>query len=225
MKRILLAGAAGLAASAAFPLAAQAQSVEHPNSISVGAYAFRFNSESEDLSGPLTPPGLGAEAEDTEAVAIVYARQINPRWSVNLAFGIPPKVELTGARNAAPLGKLGEADAIAPALTVHYSFNPEGRFRPFVGGGVAYTRFEDPTPSASLEAALGGPTTIEIEDSISPAVTAGFDYDFTDRMFGTLSATYIEQNGEATLRTGTIRRETEIELNPVVYRATVGFRF
>lgn len=223
MKHVLLAAAAGstLAWSTA-PAVAQ----EHPNMIAVGVYHFDFDGESEDLQGPFTPPGVRAEPSDMQALAVVYTRRISPNWSANLAVGSPPEYELEGRATAAPLGSVGEARALSPALLVQYHFAGEGRrLTPFVGAGVSWNRFYDAKASATLEAALGGPTQVEIDDAFGVMATAGVDYDLTERWVLTASAAYNWIDVDATIQTGPVGRSLALKLDPIVYRVTIGYRF
>ena len=65
-------------------------------------------------------------------------------FGVSLTGGIPPEVKIEGAGSLSPLGALGRLRYGPTTLTVHYHFNPSGRFRPYVGAGPVFpVIFED----------------------------------------------------------------------------------
>lgn len=211
----------GALASPAF-----AQRAEPRNTIAVGSYAFQFDSRSSDLAGPFTPPDIHASAMDVQALAIVYSRRLTPDWSVNLAVGEPPLYRLQGEGAGAGLGSIGETRAVSPSVLVQFhSPRSVGGLTPFVGAGVSFNHYVDASASGSLEAALGGTTEVEIADTWAPIVTVGIDYDLPDRWVATVSAAYVDLAAEVVLRTGAIERTSRVDLDPTIYRLTLGYRF
>ncbi len=208
-------------------LPAQVLAQEEPrNAVAVGAYGFVFNSSSTDLAGPFTPPGLRSSVDDTSNPALLYSRFLNPQWSVDLAVGLPPTYTLRGEGAAAGLGALGETRAFTGGLLLRrYFTGVSERITPFAGAGVVVTRFGSSNASASLERALGGPTSISADDIIAPAVTLGFDIPLNPRVFLTAAASYAPMKTDVALTTGTLTRTSEITLDPVIYSATLGYRF
>jgi outer membrane protein len=219
MKFVTLLGSVMLVAAA--PALARAQE----NQFAVGYYHFDLGSESDDLSGPFTPPGIRARSQDAESVALVYSRTVHPNWTVNFAIGAPPNYALDGAGVAVGLGRIGEARAISPTILVQYHFWPERRVSPFVGGGASWNHFYSAEATTSLNTALGGTTQIEIDDAPAYVAIAGVEIDLSSRWVLTGSVAWSMLEVDGTLSTGPIDRRLSLALDPSVYRATLGYRF
>jgi len=207
-------------------LTGEAQAEAYENAVSIGAYIYGFNSSSKDLAGPYTPPGVRVSVANADTVALIYTRMLTPDWSVTLALGTPPTYHLVGKDAAAPLGLLANLRAASPALIVqhHWQFE-DGKLEPFVGLGIDYNHFYHLRASQSLEGALGGLTTISVNDVWSPVITAGANLNITEQTFITLAASYVGLAAAPQLTTGSVSRSISVQLNPVVYRLTVGYRF
>ena len=71
----------------------------------------------------------------------------------------------------------------------------------------------------------------DAEDAIAPIATVGFTYDFNDRWFAVGSVSYAQLSGEAKITVKDeklgelINAKTDIEINPILGYAGVGYRF
>ncbi len=106
--------------------------------------------------------------------------------------------------------RLGEVKHLPPTVSLQYHFNPEGRFRPYVGLGVNYTLLFDEEPGA-----------LSVDNSFGPAAQLGLDYGLNDKWFLNVSARYIDIDGDA--RLGSTDLGT-VEVDPFVYGIHVGYR-
>ncbi|MCC4594205.1 outer membrane beta-barrel protein [Xanthomonas campestris pv. phormiicola] len=88
-------------------------------------------------------PGGSVAAKNNASLGVDVGYDLDDRWSLRLAVGVPPTTELTtsGSLNALvpPLsGKLGKVKYGPAVLTAVYRFNPNGRIVPYVGAGASY---------------------------------------------------------------------------------------
>ena len=72
---------------------------------------------------------------------------------------------------------------------------------------------------------------LEATDVFAPVDTAGFTYDFNDRWFAVGSVSYAHLTGETTITVNDanlgelINAKSDIEINPVLGYAGIGYRF
>lgn len=217
------------AVSALFGLACfSAQAYE--NTVRAGLINVQVHSESPDFTsnGPafLTPQPAGLVVQNANTLALGYSRKINDHFELDFVAGIPPEHEVTGRGNLAPYGVISKVKQRAPTLFVNYSFGkPTDSWRPFVGLGLNYTQFFDAKSTAAGNIASGGPTKIDLKDSIGLAGQMGVKYQFNERwsVTGTIAAAKVKTDMTAT--TGSIERKTTIDFRPVVYCVALGYSF
>jgi outer membrane protein len=65
-------------------------------------------------------------------------------------------------------GRIASVSLLPPTVTVLYHFDPNGAIRPYLGGGLNYTIFYDPTPVAALKP-------ISFSDNVGFALQGGAD--------------------------------------------------
>ncbi|MEQ8939163.1 MAG: OmpW family outer membrane protein, partial [Gammaproteobacteria bacterium] len=96
--------------------------------------------------------------------------------------------------------------------------------RPYVGVGVNYTAtlFDDATDQ--LEAILG-PVDVSSSNSWGYALQAGVDYDINESWFFNVDVKYIDINTTAKLGFNGGNLEVDLDINPFVVGAGVGYRF
>lgn len=109
---------------------------------------------------------------------------------------------------------LGSVTLFPPTVTVKYRWNTEGKLQPYLGAGVNYTHFfNEDEPSG---------TTVEYDDSWGPALQVGADYRLNDRWSLNLDARRLWINTDVTVN-GAV--EADVDINPWVVTAAVGYRF
>ncbi len=178
--------------------------------------------------------GLNAGVEVNEAFVpefdITY--MITPHWGVEAIAGIAKHdVSIEGSDGVLLTG-LGINDGfeifdtwvLPPTVTLQYHFMPESNIRPYVGVGVNYTAtlFDDATDQ--LEAILG-PVDVSTSNSWGYALQAGLDYDINDSWFFNVDVKYIDINTTAKLGFTGGNLEVDLDINPFVVGAGVGYRF
>jgi outer membrane protein len=220
---LLLPAAASTAAAALLLLAhgsALAQAVnppKDPHVVKAGLSRYETNTVTSGISGIGIPPGADATTGNATTALFTYEYHFQPNWGLEIALGVPPKIEARAAGSVAFLGKVLEARNYSPTvlLTYHF-FDPQQAVRPYVGIGLNYTRFGNiKTPY---------PWQVGLTDSIGWAAHAGVDWKIGARWGIYASFAASEVKTELTAVGATVLKST-IDFRPRVYSVGVLFRF
>lgn len=206
-----------------------------------------------------TDTGTSTRLNNTDTLALTYTYAFNDHWSAQVLGGVPPKFKLSGAGHSALVGDLGSYGDLAevrqwsPTALALYTFGQAAQaFRPYVGLGVAYTRFDNIELNPTFENALAGAVKAqapagyiqgvnveaEADDSWDPVVTIGGQYNFAKRWYAIGSVSYLPLSTTATVTTTITKTVTpaiptgkatvsqaSMDINPVVTYLGVGYRF
>jgi len=202
------------------------------NSLRAGVYFIQYSVKADDLSGPLTPPGLNAKLENTTTAYFAYVRRLDPHFQIELAFGLPPKTK-TRAVGPAALGSVpfdGQeiltAKWISPSILLEYVFFDESApLRPYIGIGVNHTSFVERRITDAGQAIVGGPSTVSLSSSTGIAGTIGVSYHVKDawHVYGSYSMAQIQS--DVNVNTLGINRVTHINFGPRTVVLSVGYSF
>lgn len=113
--------------------------------------------------------------------------------------------------------KIGEAKHLPPTFSLQYHFDTSGGFRPYVGAGVNYTLFFDEKtvgPLAGID--------LDLDASIGLAAQLGADFDVSETMFVNFDVRWMDINTDAKLDGVFLE---EVEIDPMVYSLTLGWKF
>lgn len=221
----------GLAAAMGLAGAAVAQD----NVLKAGVTRYDTHSKTSGLStSPAIPTLAGSDAVTTDAttVIVVYERTLTPNVGAELVLGWPPRIdaEATGPL-AALTAQLGASNAVlsaknvAPTVLVNYYFGGAAdTWRPYVGGGINYTRF------TGIRSSL--PTSrLKMSDSWGPAVQAGVNYAVSRDwgLFGSIARVWVKSDVEADVNLPgvpvPVTVQTTVDFRPWTYSAGVFYRF
>ncbi|MBY0564130.1 MAG: outer membrane beta-barrel protein [Hyphomonadaceae bacterium] len=120
--------------------------------------------------------------------------------------------EVTAANGAVDLG---EVTHFPPTVTLKYRWTDFGQFQPYLGAGLNYTAFIDSEPPAGLS--------VDYEESFGGALQAGFDYRLDDHWALNVDVRRIWITTDVSINGGAIT--DEVDINPFVVSASVGYRF
>jgi outer membrane protein len=206
-----------LAVALAATLAAGAASAQS-NTFKFGVTEYTTHSKTNGVTGIGVPAGADAETGNATTVIAVYERMINPNVGVELVLGIPPKIKAKATGSVAFLGEdVLSAHNFAPTLLVNYHFGQPGdTIRPYVGGGINYTKF------TNVKSKLA--TNVEMSDSTGWAVQAGVDYALNKEwgLFASVAALKVKSKLVAS---GTTVLQTTIDFRPIVYSFGASYKF
>lgn len=178
-----------------------------------------------DRSGEVTTlagSGVGVGGDTTAELDITY--MLRPNLGLELILGTT-RHDLSGQGTIANLGKIGDTALLPPTLTLQYHFAPQAKVRPYAGLGVNYSKFYDEKSTNSLDTGLGGPTTINLDDSWGLAAQAGVDVGLKNDWFVNFDLKYVNIETQATLVTGATTRTVDVDINPWIFGIGIGKRF
>jgi outer membrane protein len=219
VKLLVAAGALAVAGSAA------AQS-KGQFTVSVGANMLKPDVESGAISAPALPNSFGDVSKDTQPVGVI-TYGLTDNISVETAVGTPYKHKIYGAGAIAAGGQLGTVKALpAIALLQYRFFEPNARFRPYVGLGVTYAMFQKETGSFRMTAltnpGAGKPTTFSIDNKWTVSGQVGAQFNVNEKWF--LNASYIKTKLRTDVHFSTNQNQ-HMKLDPDSYILSVGYKF
>lgn len=193
--------------------------------VSAGATQIRPDVTSGAISAPALPNSFGDVEKDTQPMALI-TYGLTDNISVETAIGTPYKHKIYGAGAIAQGGELGSTKALpAIALLQYRFFEPNARFRPYVGLGVTYAMFQKETGSFKMTALTnpgGPPTTFKIDDKWTVSGQVGTTFALDEKWF--LNAAYVKTRLRTDVHFSTGQNQ-RMKLDPDSYIFTVGYRF
>ncbi|MEM1381525.1 MAG: OmpW family protein [Pseudomonadota bacterium] len=178
-----------------------------------------------DDAGGIEPaiPGGSIEVEDAVVPEVDFTYFVTDNVALELIAATSQHI-IDGTGDVAGLGRVGDVWVLPPTLTVQYHFLPGERFRPYVGAGINYTIFYNEDSAQSLTRAIGE-TELDVDDTFGWAVQVGADYAVSENWFVNVDFKYIGISTEATLRTGEMINNIDLDVNPFVVGFGFGRRF
>ena len=218
--------------SASAPASASSDNSVDKNTVRLGYYFVHYSATAADLSGPFTPAGINLRVENVNTPYFAYLRRLAPHWELELAAGVPPKTKTYGVGpnylGSVPFNgqEVATAKWFSPTVLLEYVFCDEhAAIRPYVGAGLNYTHFYDRQSTAAGNAANGGPTSTDLNDSVGPAATAGVSYHPLQHweVMASFSIARVKSNYDSD--TAGIERRTTVDFHPTTWVLGVGYSF
>jgi outer membrane protein len=180
----------------------------------------------QDASGPVLPavPTGSVTVDDAIVPELDFTYFFTNNIAAELILATSPH-DLGGAGALSALGEIADTMALPPTLTFQYHCAPGAKIRPYIGAGVNWTIFYSEDASTSLNSALGGATDVSLDDSFGWAAQAGVDFDLTDRVFLNVDVKYVDIDTTATLDTGGVLNNVDVEIDPLIVGVGIGMRF
>ncbi|MDN4055316.1 OmpW family outer membrane protein [Massilia sp. YIM B02763] len=193
--------------------------------VSAGATQIRPDVTSGAISAPALPNSFGDVEKDTQPMVLINYG-LTDNISVETAIGTPYKHKIYGAGAIAAGGELGSTKSLpAIALLQYRFFEPNARFRPYVGLGVTYAMFLKETGSFKMTALTnpgGSPTTFSIDNKWTVSGQVGTTFALNEKWF--LNAAYVKTRLRTDVHFSTGQNQ-RMKLDPDSYIFTVGYRF
>jgi len=171
--------------------------------------------------------GSGADVDDNTQLGLTFAYMLTDNLAVELLASTPFEHDISAATGDLGLGEIdaGSTKHLPPTVSLlYYPLDSSSRFQPYVGGGVNYTLFFDEDVDAELEGVLGNGS-LELDNSWGLSAQVGFDSLINDSMFVNGSLWWIDIDTDADFRFAENRVTTDVEIDPLVYQLTLGWRF
>lgn len=181
---------------------------------------------SGDLSAP-SLPGTKVDVGNSHTEILSATYMFTDNISAELYGGIPPKHSMYGAGSINGVGVIGTVKQLPVNLFAQYRFmQASAMFRPYVGLGLNYVKFQDETGTAVLTAITnpggGVPTTFKVKNAWGVTPQIGFTVAINQRWYIDVSINKTLVKTKTTLSTG---QYIDTTLNPVVSQISVGYRF
>ncbi|GAB0117044.1 OmpW/AlkL family protein [Acidisoma sp. 7E03] len=232
MNRLALAGlgSIALAALAAFPGAAQAQTAAQddgfftaraPTPIHAGTFEASLSVIGvipETFSSSISPIGGQVNASGGVSPELTGTYFVTPNWAVQL-IAASTNHKISAGDTALGHVDVGSAWVLPPTLTVQYHFMPERKFSPYVGLGVTVAFFYATQPSEPTV------TKFSLDTTAGPALDIGFDYNFSGHWFANFDAKQMFLNTTANIDSVAGHVSAKTALNPTVVGVGIGYRF
>ena len=189
----------------------------NPHVFKLGAARYETNTVTSGITGIGIPAGADATTGNANTAIVTYEYHFQPNWGLELALGIPPKIEARASGSVAFLGKVLEARNYSPTVLLTYHFlDAASTIRPYMGIGLNYTRFGNiKTPYAWQ---------VGLTDSIGWAAHAGVDWRLNKNWGLYASFAASEVKTELTAVGATVLK-TSLDFRPRVYSAGLSYRY
>ena len=174
---------------------------------------------------PATNTGVNVDTNVVPELDVTYMFHRN--WGVEVIAGTSiHTVNSEGSGLGLPNGfDLFDTWVLPPTVTLQYHFLPDSTIRPYVGVGANYTKFFAANATSALEKALKGPVGVNLDSSWGWAVQGGVDISLKGNWFINLDLKYIDMSTTAYLKTPIGNLSVDVDVDPLVFGAGVGYRF
>lgn len=176
-------------------------------------------------STPVSNTGVNVDTNAVPELDVTYMFLRN--WGVELIAGTSiHTVNSEGTGLKLPQGfDLFDTWVLPPTVTLQYHFFPDGKIRPYVGIGANYTKFFAADATSALERTLGGPVGVNLDSSWGWAAQGGVDISLKGNWFINLDLKYIDMSTTAYLKTPIGNLSVDVDVDPLVFGAGIGYRF
>lgn len=182
--------------------------------------------KSDDMTASALPGTKADVGSDLRAI-IAASYMFTDHLSAEFHLGIPYTHELDGAGSIQGVGKLGTVQSLPPTLFLQWRFlEPKAMFRPYVGLGLTYARFQKETGSGALTAVTNTgsttPTTFVVDSKFALTPQIGVTYAINDKWFADLGVTKTYLKTTTHFSTG---QKMDIRLDPLAVSFAIGYHF
>ncbi len=154
------------------------------------------------------------DVDDGYALGFNFSYFMSETWAFEVLLATPFSHDINLEADGT---KVAETDHLPPTFSVQYHFPLDGAFKPYVGLGVNYTYFFDESTTGPLEG-----VDLDLDGSFGIAAQVGADFDVSDRWTIGVDLRWIDINTDASLDGVFL---DEVEIDPIVWGITAGYRF
>jgi len=169
-----------------------------------------------DTTSSITPIGGQVDATNSIEPEVDGTYFFTDNWAAEL-IAATTRHHVTANATAAGNIDVGQVRLLPPTLTLQYHFLPHDAFSPYLGAGVNYTWFFDPTVSHVVV------QHVSYENNFGAALQAGVDYEITGRWYANLDVKHLFLSTTARINGGAVR--AAVNLDPTMVGAGLGYRF
>jgi len=168
-----------------------------------------------------------ADVDDNTQLGLTIAYMLTDNLAIELLASTPFEHDISASTGALGLGEIaaGKTKHLPPTVSLlFYPLDSASRFQPYAGAGLNYTLFFDEDVDEELEGVLGSGS-LELDPSWGLSAQVGFDYMLTDTIFVNGSIWWIDIDTDAEFQFADNRITTDVDIDPLVYQLTLGWRF
>ena len=181
--------------------------------------------DSGDISAPALPH-TKADVESDTKPRFTIGYMVTDNISTELDLGLPYKHDLIGDGAIQGVGKVGSAEVLPPTAFIQYRFLPaNSMFRPYVGLGITYAKFQKERGSGQLTALLntGGPgATFTLDDKWAASYQLGATAKINEKWFVDASVIKTKLKTKVYFSTGQVQ---DVRLDPLAVNISIGYKF
>ncbi len=153
-------------------------------------------------------------------INVFWTNAISTEFAASL---VEPDLTLRATDPEIPGGVIGSLEMMPLTATLQYHFNPNGRFDPYIGGGVAYVLFDEINDESLDDIDFDS---IDFDDDYGFVANAGLSIDLTETFALNLDAKYVPVSSPARAVVGGIETdEIDFDINPLILAAGVSLQF
>lgn len=185
--------------------------------VHAGPVHIKFNTDADVNVGGGAVPGAGVDASSNTTPGLEVGYDWTPNLAARLTVGVPPTTRLRGTGPLAGAGELGRVKYAPAVLSLTWTFDGLGAFRPYVGGGVNYTMV--------LESQDGAITALDAKSAFGSVLQAGFDVALDRRwsLFFDVKKIFVKTTASGMV--GAAPASASVRLDPLLIQAGLGYRF
>ncbi len=171
--------------------------------------------------------GSGADVEDNTQLGLTFTYMLTDDWAIDVLASTPFQHDISADTGALGLGTIdaGDTKHLPPTVSLlYFPADSSSKFQPYFGVGANYTHFFEESVSSELEGVLGNGD-LELDGSFGLAVQAGFDYQLSDQLYLNAGVFWIDIDTDAEFEFANNTIETDVEIDPLVYMVSLGWKF
>ncbi|MGK2913995.1 MAG: OmpW/AlkL family protein [Porticoccaceae bacterium] len=169
-------------------------------------------------------PGTGAGVDGDEALGLTFTNMLTSNLGVGVLASSPFKHDVTAKGLGVAAGSIKH---LPPTVTLQYfPLASDSAIQPYVGLGVNYTLFFQESVNSELEAAIGSPGDLSLDNSLGWAGELGVDIAIDEYWVVNGAVWYADIDTDANFKfaNGT-RVKADVAIDPWVYMLGVGYKF
>lgn len=162
--------------------------------------------------------------EDDTQLGISGTYMFTGNWGMELLASTPFTHKIVGYGEDLQGADIGETKQLPPTLTINW-YPMTGNIQPYIGAGVNVTYFFDEEVGSDLAAGYDA-TGLSLSTSVGLAAQVGIDFVFGNNWLVNASVMYADISTDAKIGGGALDgAKVEVDVDPLVYRLNVGYKF
>ena len=180
----------------------------------------------EDMSDDIQQiAGEAVSADNETQLGISGTYMLSDKLGIEVLAATPFTHKVKAKGGTLNGADIAEIKHLPPTISAQYYFlGGKGKFQPYVGAGINYTIFF--SEDVGADAAALGYDKVKLDNSRGLAAQVGIDYKINSKWFLNASAMYVDIDTDAELTgPGAATLNVDYDLDPMVYRVNVGYKF